>query len=263
MKNKIISFFIAALTGFLLSDAQTFQPELVELDSMATAKFVADITADYHDWRTISYSGKLSGGGLPLKPSVKIYMEKGNLTIISLSAPIVGEVGRVEIDNENALIVNKYNNTYTIIPIAECDRFCPGGSSALQNLLLGRISLMGKGQLTAADSNDVVVYDAMIYDVVVPINDYQPCDYTYFYTLDPSTLLLSNFLIVSEENESNAGQCAYSYDKDGTTLSFNISLGGKFLEASLQLNKPDLNTKKIERIELSSKYKKVAPEKIL
>ena len=91
--------FIASATPRMAAqDNDGFQP--VRLDEKAERKAAAKITAYYDDWKTVTLSGKLHIDGLPISPSAKIYMERGKKLVISLRAPLLGEVGTLEADSE-------------------------------------------------------------------------------------------------------------------------------------------------------------------
>lgn len=207
-------------------------------------------------------SGKLSSPMLPVTASLKIYMEKDRLTVIAVSAPLIGEVARIEIDPNEALIVNKMKNTYTTVEMERIEPVCPGGLSALQNMLLGRINILGKGELNKKNSADLNIYDTGTSWTLLPEQDLENADFVYLYTLTKSPLQLERMIVITESGFGEA-ECDYVWGKKDLTLNLTVDMGGKAMEASVKLNEPDSKTKKMERIQLNSKYKRVDARGIL
>ena len=264
MNKRIYTAFIAFMLS--LATLTVFaQDEPVPVDGKIKKELIDSITSQYFDWQTISLSGKLSSNILPISPSVKIYMEKGNLIVVSVSAPLIGEAMRIEIDKKEVLIVNKLKNTFSKTVIAEVDAMTdqpvnlafPGGIEAIQNILLGRISLAGSGELSKKNADAVEIYDATPeLWLIMPEQDMENGLLVYYYTVDKATLQLVESAVLSQIDESFA-VCDYSWGKKDTTLDFNIAAFGYNMTASLKLNSPDSKTKIIDRIKLGSKYQEV------
>lgn len=229
----------------------------IPLDINKKQEVVDSVVARYTPWDEISMSGKLSSSLFPISPSVKIYMERGKLIVISVSAMLIGEVARIEIDPQEALAVNCYSNTYTVLPTSHLESICPGGLNVVQNLLLGRISVIGEGELSQSLASDVDLYSVGYNSLLlVPQQDIENANYNYFYMVSPETYLmqLAGVLLGDGDREIEA---LYDWGKKNVTIDMNASLGAHYIEASLKLDYPDNKTKKLDRIKLGSAYREV------
>lgn len=260
--NKNILRYISTLLLFVtvfMAKGQEYVPQPIGEDQKE--QIVDTITAGYTSWEKISISGKLSSDMLPLSPSVKIYMERGNLVVMSISAPLVGEVARIEMDRDVLLVVNKFANTYTTASIEEIEPMCPGGLDALQNMLLARVNILGKGELTKKLARDIEIYDKEGSDwLLLPNQELETADYVYYYLIGKEKCELARFMVMAE---NAAAGCSYTYNTKNTTLDFEALFGNKRFAASLKLNLPDEKVKPLERIELGKKYREVSRSQIL
>ena len=261
--KKFLSI-IAALVMIcpLWSMAQNDEP--LPLEKARKTAVIDSITSSYSDWNKVSISGKLSSPLLPISASVKIYMERDKLIVISISAPFVGEAARIEIDNKEAVAINKMKKTYASCSIQELQTLCPGGLSDLQGLLLGRISILGKGELTSKLASSLEIYQTDSQQLaLIPNEDCQAPGAVYFYTVYPSDKKLSQFIVVSETEDAEM-VCSYNWKKDGA---FNIDMealfNGNGFAGELKLDKPDKSAKAIERTQLNGKYTRVNLKKLL
>lgn len=256
-KKILLALWLMLLPMLCLQTRAQDNAPPVPLDMSKKQEVVDSVVARYTPWDEISMSGKLSSSLFPISPSVKIYMERGKLIVISVSAMLVGEVARFEIDSMEALAVNCYSNTYTIIPTSRLESICPGGLDVMQNLLLGRISILGEGELSRALASEVDLYSLGFDSILlVPHQDIDNADYNYFYTVSPETYLmqLAGVLLGDGNREIEA---LYDWGKKNVTINMNASLDSYFIEASLKLDYPDNKTKKLDRIKLGSAYREV------
>ena len=252
---KLLMLILMVLIGNMSASAD--DTDLEAIPAPLKNEVVDSISAKYYDWKEVSMSGKLSTPMLPISASVKIYMEKDRLIVISVSAPLIGEAARIEIDPDQALVVNKLKNTYTTIETERIETICPGGLTAVQNLLLGRINIMGSGELSSSNSDQVEIYgnNPGLW-TILPNQDLENAEYVYFYTVSTGSLLLDRFIVLSQD-ETGRVDCNYAWGNKDYTLNFEAVFHGRSLVASLKLNNPDSNPKKISRIDLKSKYKEV------
>lgn len=102
----------------------------------------------YSDWGSVELNGKLYMERLPLTPSVKIYMKKSSEISVSVRAPFIGEVGRIEIAGDSILAVNKMKRIYCSESIEGLKYDYPDIVGDLQALLLGRVVVFRDGQLS-------------------------------------------------------------------------------------------------------------------
>lgn len=123
--HKITAALALALILLAAMPRNASSQNIVDADERLLA--VDSITASWEAWTSVGISGKFRMAGLPLSPSVKIYMVRDSSIFISLRAPLVGEVGRAEIADSTLLVVNKMNKTYVEEPIARALAYYPGG----------------------------------------------------------------------------------------------------------------------------------------
>lgn len=261
--SRHISIFFIFLLGMLPwleacageGDPQPVDPELKK-------EIVDSITSNYYDWETISMSGKLSSPRLPVTASLKVYMERDSLVLMAVSAPLVGEVARIEIDGERILAVNKMSNTYSSIAMEEIEPICPGGLTALQNLLLGRINILGEGELNRENADSLEIYLGEAGWVVLPNQDLENAPYAYLYTVNETSYQLEKFLVLSE-TEDLSFDCAYEWTDKYLIVDMQCEGVVNGLSATLRLNYPDEKTKEMKRMNINSKYKEVSPRRLL
>lgn len=276
MNKKLLYILAFLLSPFLVSNAiaqeeteiivieeeTPAEPEPLPIATERKKAIVDSIASTYTPWNTVSMSGKMSSSMFPISPSVKIYMERGKLVVISISVPIMGEVGRMEIDKKEAIAVNKTNNKYTAVDLQDLNAFCPGGLEALQNMILRRVTLLGSGELKKKDADKLEIYATDYGDwLLLPNQQMETEEYIYLYLLDMATLQADKFLVMNQEGDP-VGECAYSDTKNGYTLTLSAKLKGRPMEMQLKLDNPDKAPKKIDRIALGNKYKKVTPSQL-
>lgn len=253
-----------ALTVMLFLACSSFRVNAQEADPLPVDAALRDavvdsITSRYSNWGRVSISGKLNTDLLPVSATVKIYMEKDKLLLISVAAPLVGEAARIEMDKDKLLIVNKLNKTYSEIEVENIDMVYPGGMSDLQSLILGRVTLMNHGALRKLNASDVDVYDINPQNwVVMPTERLQPQGFSYLYTVSRSNFRLSNF-ILTDDNQSTGVQCYYNWKSNGAySIEFEAASGRMKMSGDLSFNAPAWGAQPMERFEISSRYSKVS-----
>ena len=266
MKKKfqyILSLIFLALAAIPAKAQQDSVPSPMPLPFEEAQALVDSLTADYYPWSSISMSGKLSSPMLPVTASVRLYMERDSLVVISISAPLVGEAARIEIDNQQALIVNKLKGKYTTLETAQILSMVPGGLETLQDLLLGRVAIIGSGELSADNAWLVSIYDAAPdLWMLLPLQDIESAPFVYFYTLSKQPLAAKRFAVLSQ-NDAGKVNLFYTRGNRDLTIDLDASLGKTPLSATLKLNDPDASVKPISRFELSSKFKRTDLKGIL
>lgn len=107
----------------------------------------------YAAWNGVEINGKLKMSGLPLSPSLRIYMQQGSRISMSIRVPLLGEVGRIEIDGDSLVAVNKMKGTYVEASLTNALLEYPGLLSDVQSVLLGRVVVLQKGELNRDNAN--------------------------------------------------------------------------------------------------------------
>lgn len=244
---------MALISMSVVTDAQTPIPP----EEKHTA--VDSISGTWEDWERVSIDGKLKMNGLPVTPSVKIFMERDKSILISLRAPFLGEVGRGEITDSTILVVNKMKKVYVEESLDSLKAYYPGDLSNLQDIFLGRITFPCLGVLSheIEDALDFYVNEEDKTFLVVPNDEramYAEVDYGYVVSSDfwPMTLLV---MPVGKPDVSVF--LSFDYFEDGYDLKFDYQSGRKNVEAVMELKDPDWDGKPIENIKLNSKFRRV------
>lgn len=124
----------------------------VILDSVRSAA-LATILPAYTDWQTAEISGKLRMNKLPISPTIKIYMKKGEEISISVRASLLGEVGRIEIAGDSVIAVNKMKRVYCAESISGIKYDYPDLIADIQSLLLARAVVLRAGELSPLNAD--------------------------------------------------------------------------------------------------------------
>lgn len=106
------------------------------------------ITSDYTAWQSVELRGKIAMSGLPLKPSVRIFMLNSARIMISVAAPFIGEAARIELTRDSLLVVDKLHGIYGRESIGELFPQSPYILSTIQNVILGRVGCLRSGELS-------------------------------------------------------------------------------------------------------------------
>lgn len=153
--NRLISILVALL-AIVYAASPLYAQE--ELGRKAEKKLIEQIADSYTDWHHASWNGKLSSDLLPVSVTVKVCMEKGRLTMVSLRAPLFGEVARVELDPDSIVVANKMKHTFYSRRLSEISAMVPDLTEDVQALLLGRMFAIGCGELGKSCADAVTVF---------------------------------------------------------------------------------------------------------
>lgn len=135
MKNIFIAL-VVALTAILPVSARTSPDPVLE-----------DIVNSYMPWHSAEFNGRLKYDKLPLSPTIKMYMVRDSLLQISVRAPLMGEVGRLNLTKDEITVVNKLKRVYCKEPTQKLLDIYPGVIGDLQSLFLARVVLLGEGEM--------------------------------------------------------------------------------------------------------------------
>lgn len=285
-RRGIISLIVlvaAIFAGSMNGNAQEV------LSKKEGGKVLENIAKTYPDWQTASWQGSLKSDMLPLSIKMRVYMEKDQLTLISLRVPLMGEVARVEIDNDSLLVVNKMKRVYCVKPIGSVLTEMPGLVESLQSLLLGRVTVIGEGEVSKkmADSVTVISVEPAAWRIIPEIpDDFSGVNYEYLVVTDD--MRMKNFMVAASEGESASTKSQNPADADDAkttgrtdgkgeeSLSLSvdleypnplkgdvtayISMAGQKMNMSVTLETEPIsyNVKKTERINLPKGYRRVS-----
>lgn len=233
------------------------------LSAKESKEVVDAITEPWNDWETLTISGKLKMPGLPLNPSVKIFMDKDSLIRISLRAPLMGEVGRAEIEGDSILVVNKMKKTYVKEPISTFMSRYPVTLGDLQSLLLGRIVIPGGGTLTSELEQVIELYPEADEEYsLIPCADFELEEFSYGYLINADLQPYVLLVIPADKPEINVNVTYEYYDKGYNIVASYVS-PDKIYGGTLELDYPTEGGSPIEPIKLNNKFVKLTPEQFM
>lgn len=266
MINSIYSKIIL-LSCLCLLFIGNFSKAQTLLDRDETAMVVNAITQGYNDWQTVSISGKLKMKGLPLSPSVKIYMEKDSLLIISFRAPFVGEAGRAEITSDSVLAVNRMKKVYFKESLQDFMKYYPGTVGDLQELILGRIMIPGNGSDLVSAQDDLEIYIQEEELAVIPGEGLQVEGFGYGYLLYPDGRP-KMLLVVPDLQPDITVTVGYEYLKKGYDLNLTYEAKNQngtyqYITAQMELDQPLFGGDPIMPMSLSNKFRRITPAAFL
>lgn len=252
---KIITRIIAVIVVLLCANTSQAQTPS-EINS-----YISRLTSTYTDWNSCELSGKLYMDGLPLNPSVKIYMEKGRKLMLSIRASILGEVGRIEISDGNILAVNKLKKVYVWEKVSNLMGGLPITVSDIQDALLGRAFLIGEGTLSM---NNYALATIECYDsdnwIIVPLSRPQGLHADYGFSADGNARLRMLFAVYGNDL---TGSLEYAYQGKKTDITFTFTEGTKGMDARLSLDAPKWNATAMGSFKPDKNYRKVGINEFL
>lgn len=111
------------------------------------------VIANNFKYEALQSKVKLSMGSSSLNG--KICLESGKRLCLLVNAPLLGfEVARIEATADSAILVDKFDKVYTVVPLGELtqmEALAGHEMEALECLMLGRIFIPGKGLATSKD----------------------------------------------------------------------------------------------------------------
>lgn len=262
---KIALTSLIALTALIIPDARAQDsPAPVAMTAEEIAVAADTIISRYSpDWQELSMQGKLTFDGLSVRPTVKIYMKRGESVIMSARASIFGEVARVEINRDSVTFINKYTKTYNAQPISAYTKDYPGGISDIQDILLGQLAIPGRGRLSPelamrAEWITIPGQGTLIYPQAAlqfPKSDYG-------FVADTDDWHLKAFALSLPEANAFL-ETGYLYGDEGWTLLLKITLRDKPMQGELRLSYPDYAPTPLQATDAGARYRKVDIKQLL
>lgn len=251
LKRTVV--FVVVMIVFTAVNAGAQTP----IDSAARHAVVDSIVSPWEEWNDVSINGKLKMAGLPVSPSVKIFMQRDSAIYISLRAPFVGEVGRAEITDSTVLVVNKMKKIYVEESLEKVFSFYPGSLYDLQNLLLGRVALPGLGILShdVEDSVDIYAEEDGTFSLVVAEESEIP-GINYGYVFDSGFWPVA-LLVLPQQTPDVSVTLGYEYYENGYDMTVFYRSDKRNYQATLELDEPEWEGRPFDRLSISSKYRKV------
>lgn len=236
------------------------------LDKRAAKEALKEITSGYSDWSSAGWQGAVKTDMLPLTPKMRVYMEKNKQILISVRASIFGEVARVEIDCDSVLVVNKFKKVYWSAPLSKMNERVSDMLNTMQSLLLGRVAVGGRGELSAKMTDDVQIFsmpDGSGWLIVPDIKD-EEISLNYGFAVAADTKRITNAMAAygktnndEKDNKSFSLSADVTYDAAGNADAA-ISLASPKLNMAVTLEADEVkyDCSKMDRIQLSKSYRR-------
>ena len=248
---------ISCDTDSIIFDQEIQLEEIPEQTVEEEAEEITITLPDYIPWDKIKMDGKLKMQGLPLSPSLKIFMQKDSIIDISIRAPFVGEAGRMVVTPDSVVLINKMNKTFVNEKIADFLKYYPGGISDMQDLLLARVFIPGYN-LYDTDIEDLVdiFYEESQFNVM-PKESAKIPGITYGYAVDETFQPLW-LLILPESRPDLEIDAQYIYNLQGYNLILDYIEGDKKRELTLELKNPESTREEPKSIEINKKFRQLS-----
>lgn len=259
----------------------TETPDVGNIDTLSVGEdFFIELPEPF-EWETATLKGKLKMQGLPLSPNVKIFLKKDSLVSISLTAPLLGEVGRLDLTPDSVLVVNKMSKTYWALSEDQLPEKVAtkivntgddsntenltsgkgslgviGGIKNVQDLLLANFFLPGI-DLQEVELDEVIdIYADGDQLNVVPKGEAEIEGVKYGFVIDQyfKPLML---IVIPEVREGLEVDAFYTYGLQGYDLRFVYQDKNKGLEATLELKNPEYKGDAPKPVVLGRNYRRV------
>lgn len=225
------------------------------LSAKESVKIATSVARTYKNWDKLSMNGRLRMKGLPISPGVKVYMERGSLIVISLRAPLMGEVGRVELTRDSVLMVNKMSKKYCAEDIRPYLGRLGADITNVQDLLLGRVFLLNAGTLSEGNAALVdVSTGASDTWIFTPKGQDPRAEYGFTLFQDGKMLMAAAFTT----DQQNLATAEYGYEGKDTQVDITLKYGKKEASIALEFDAPDMKPNPIERVRINNKWEKVS-----
>lgn len=211
------------------------------------------VAASYTPWQQVGLKGKIKLKGLPVALNLKVYMVRANEIFMSLSAPLLGEVGRVEITPDSVLLVNKHSKTYCKESLAVYIKETGGSITDIQDLLMGRVFVLGSGTLTEGNTSLVDV-SAGASDTWFFTPKNQPERANYGFTLYPDGQM--SMATAYTPDRRYQVTATYTPGTEGTDMNFALKLNNKSMGLDLSFDEPDYAPTPLKPLDINPKWRR-------
>lgn len=265
--------FIVAImvTCFISASAQQ------ELSGKSAQQAAAAISKDYKNWRAAGWTAKVKTDALPLSVTIKTYMLRDSLTLISVRAPFVGEVARIEIDSRNVYVVNKLKKVYAQINLTDYGRQAAIVHSNLQDIMMGRVTKFDLGTLSKSNYKEFTImsYGADNYLVTCQLPE-EFGSINYGYATDKSGRMIEMMAVkgkpratqapdgMQSEVEELSAEASAQVTYNGSTADalIDVSMHGRGMQVALEGMKLEYGINGFDRLDIRS-YRNVGLREVL
>lgn len=195
---------------------------------------IEDIIRSYLPWQSAEFSGKLRYDKLPLSPAVKMYMVRDSLLQISVRAPLLGEIGRLDLTRDELTVVNKMKRTYCRESAEKLMEIYPGLIGDIQSVFLARVTVLGSGELDHENFEAVSVEEDREGGwMLIPATGNGIVDLNYGFLVGPGSRTRA---LVAALADKGTLQIAYSYADRGEQMQIEFEGKGRKFEATLDFS---------------------------
>lgn len=217
---------------------------------------VESILRAYPAWQSADFSGRLNVKDLPLRPTIKIYMERGSLIQISARVPMLGEVARIDVTEDSILAVNKLKRVYMLESTERLRDAYPWFISDLQSLLLGRMVVVGHGEFSLENARIVEIDTSDEEEwIVVPQKPSEKVDATYGYNVTPRGRISE--LLAEMPSLDMALSISYEYSGPEMSMDVAFSKGKKETTFSIDFDRVRWGGSRMQPVKGLSRMKRV------
>ena len=225
-----------------------------------SAKVVEKMAERFSSWNTVMLSAQLQMDGLPLSPSLKIFMEKGKSMSMSVRAPFIGEVGRLEFANDTVVAVNKMKNVYAVSDISQLMGGIEFTLSDLQDVFLARAFAIGEGTIVRYNKSKHGLYHAPSENYFLPPMP-QSDNLLYGFTIDGEGMV--NDFLVHDFTSGFELYCLYQHNKKSYNAVFEIQYADAQMQVILDGITCQWEAQPLSPIKFTSRMREVSVQEFL
>ena len=247
----------AVIFGACASTKKSVTNDSTYKGSRAAALGIDDALKGYMDWNSAELSGKVKAPGLPVSVSLKVYMKRDSALVISARAILVGEVARVELSKDSLLMINKLKKVYCKESAERLNQIYPSACGEVQCILLGRMIVPGKGELSERniDNVSVNVNSENIREVRPSLGE-MPVEIGVVYKLGADGKMSD--LIAVGENGKNFFSINYEWEKNGSSdITFVTTKKSRPFEVLINLDAPKWETAMPQSAKIPANYRRI------
>ncbi|MDE6810795.1 MAG: DUF4292 domain-containing protein [Muribaculaceae bacterium] len=234
--ERSVIFHLFLVVVLLLSVVPAYSQ--TALTGKKAEQAVGAITKDYTNWRTAGWSAKVKAEMLPVSVTMKTYMLRDSLTLISLRAPLFGEVARIEIDNCNIKVINKFKKCYHCINLSAYGSVSAEVHSNLQDILTGRVTLIDSGILSKSNYKEAGIYSFGDGNYLITCQlpeEYGSIDYGY--AVDKSSRIIEMMAVKGKPRATSAPDGMQSgLEEISAEASAQVNYSGNVADATVSVN---------------------------
>ncbi len=223
--------------------------------------FITKVLSHYNIWNRVELNGKLRMSGLPVSPTVRIYMERDSKLMMSVRVPFMGEVGRFEVNGDTLLVVNKINKIYIKESMTAARDKVPLSLEAIQDIFLGRVYLYDCGTLKATNASMMTLSKESDCWLILPMS--QPADglVQYGYTMNFDGSIQDLYCTTISDDYSALVE--YNYLGKKISSEFTVVARNKTYNATLELDEPRWTARAMEPMAIKRDWRRVTPREFI